>query len=76
MKIKEMCEVRPLSIILETPKEIDLFYHIVNFIPIKQQHYGFEGYEATFEEVEDMRKKLWDALEELGINLRGQKEDC
>ena len=62
--------VAPITIVLETPEEIDLFFHILNYAPqSEEQYYPFDAYMATFEEVNEFRKILWNILSDLGVEL-------
>ena len=74
-----MVEVRkgvaPVTIVLDTEEEIDLFFHILNFAPNKEDHYPFDGYKATFKEVQQFRKELWEDFEALGIRPKMER-DC
>ena len=69
MKIEK--HITPITIVLETDKEVDLFFHIVNYAPRSEAgYYPFGGYKATFEEMNKFRKTLYDALRELDIEIR------
>ena len=69
--------VAPITIVLETPKEIDLFFHILNHVPADEEgYYPFDNYKATFEEVQKFRSDLWHILRELDIDLQNKEEDC
>ena len=68
--------IAPIIIVLETPEEIDLFFHIVNYVPLDEKgYYPFHTYEATFNEVMNFRGKLWNLLTKLGIDAQ-TKKDC
>ena len=65
----------PITIVLETEEEVDLFFHIVNFIPNKEDYYGFESYAASFDEVMSFRGELFQILERLDVHPK-DSEDC
>ena len=66
----------PVTIVLETEEELDLFWHIVNYTAhSEEQYYPFDVYKSTFKQVMEFRADLWNRLKELGVSGQN-KEDC